>query len=100
VNEEFHNHIEDKTRNLKCTRIFVRYPCYIIVNLTDDVLSVSLYGESDFVFLMPSKVEQLDKGIQLLDASGGHVMREQAIFKMPDVVPAGTSSCALGNQRR
>merc|ERR1712083_967080 len=82
VGSELHMTLEDKVTGLKVTRIFRRFPGYVIDNETGESVELTTYGLRDFVYLWPSMRRQLSNGRNWVWASGEDVDREQAVFRL------------------
>merc|ERR1719221_864544 len=74
--------LENEVTGEKLTRIFGRYPGYVIDNETGEPVELTTYGPSDFVYLWPSMRRELSTGRNWVWASGEDVDEEQAVFRL------------------
>ncbi|CAK0804673.1 unnamed protein product [Prorocentrum cordatum] len=79
---ELHMTLENEVTGQKLTRVFGRYPGYVIDNDTGEPVELMTYGPSDFVYLWPSMSRELSTGRNWVWASGEDVEEEQAVFRL------------------
>lgn len=82
VDAELHMTLVNEVTGQKVTRIFERYPGYVIDNETGEPVELTTYGLSDFVYLWPSMSRELSTGRNWVWASGEDVDEEQAVFRL------------------
>jgi len=82
IGAELHMTLENEVTGEKLTRIFGRYPGYVIDNETGEPAELMTYGPSDFVYLWPSMRRELSTGRNWVWASGEDVDEEQAVFRL------------------
>lgn len=81
---EYHMAISNTKCELTGTRIFSRFPYYVVVNNTGKTVTMRTYSMSDFVYLASAMTKEVLPGKQLVDASGGKVTEEQVTFSLED----------------
>jgi hypothetical protein len=63
---------------------FEKYPFYKIENHTGELVTLTTYATSDFMYLVPSMVVDVPMGTQYIHSSSANVIEEQASFSMND----------------
>lgn len=63
---------------------FKHFPYYEIENLTGGDVTMSIYWQSDFVYLVPAKTVVVGPGTSCVTASTKDTIEEQAVFMLPD----------------